>query len=445
MFRAQRAQRALPSITRALMVFAAASSCGGRPVLTAGPSRAGDGSTHEGADGGGGPPRGAGGATGACASAVECPAPASPCESAACDAGRCVVVAAVAGALVAVDDPADCFDTVCDGAGGVVKVLDLRNVPAAAGPCVVNECGPGGRVSSQPVVAGAPCGKGLCDGVGACVGCLANTDCDGAQICGEAHACAPTSCADGVQNGAESDVDCGGGACARCSDGKHCDYDADCASSLCHMSDHLCGAPTCTDKRKDGDETDVDCGGSCPPCAASAECRVDADCASRACFSAVTHRCLLDHCLDGHKDFDETDRDCGGVDCPKCTDFGACKQASDCQSGHCDQRGWCLTDTCFDGVHDGNETGVDCGGGLCAACALGQGCGIDYDCASNACDFVARTCIADACADHRRDNGETDIDCGGPTCGATCRLGQWCESNGDCAAGLTCSYGRQCQ
>lgn len=41
------------------------------------------------------------------------------------------------------------------------------------------------------------------------------------------------TCSDGIQNGAESDVDCGGGTCARCADGKKCSTRNDCASALC--------------------------------------------------------------------------------------------------------------------------------------------------------------------------------------------------------------------
>ena len=39
--------------------------------------------------------------------------------------------------------------------------------------------------------------------------------------------------------------------------------------------------PACTDKKKNGDETDVDCGGStCPACAAGKQCKVVKDCAT---------------------------------------------------------------------------------------------------------------------------------------------------------------------
>jgi hypothetical protein len=39
---------------------------------------------------------------------------------------------------------------------------------------------------------------------------------------------APRTCIDGVKDGAETDVDCGGGTCAPCGDGKACNTSADC-------------------------------------------------------------------------------------------------------------------------------------------------------------------------------------------------------------------------
>jgi hypothetical protein len=42
-------------------------------------------------------------------------------------------------------------------------------------------------------------------------------------------------------------------------------------------------APTCTDGRRNGSETGIDCGGSCGPCADGQRCRVAGDCASGRC------------------------------------------------------------------------------------------------------------------------------------------------------------------
>jgi hypothetical protein len=46
-----------------------------------------------------------------------------------------------------------------------------------------------------------------------------------------------TSCSDGLQNGSESDVDCGG-SCTRCLNGKTCTTRNDCAGALC--SGNIC-------------------------------------------------------------------------------------------------------------------------------------------------------------------------------------------------------------
>lgn len=61
-----------------------------------------------------------------------------------------------------------------------------------------------------------------------------------------ANVCAAPTCTDGIQNGNETGVDCGGPDCA------------------------ACPPPTCTDGLQNGNETGVDCGGPdcapCPPC-----------------------------------------------------------------------------------------------------------------------------------------------------------------------------------
>ncbi|MCB0760597.1 MAG: T9SS type A sorting domain-containing protein [Flavobacteriales bacterium] len=82
--------------------------------------------------------------------------------------------------------------------------------------------------------------------------------------------CAPcATCNDGIQNGNETGVDCGGDCapCATCNDGIQngnetgVDCGGDCAA-----------CPTCNDGIQNGDETGVDCGGSCAPCGGGGGC-----------------------------------------------------------------------------------------------------------------------------------------------------------------------------
>ena len=75
------------------------------------------------------------------------------------------------------------------------------------------------------------------------------------------------SCTNGIQDGSETDVDCGGasggGSCPSCPIGLDCIADQDCADGSCTYG--ICVrliAATCTDGLHDGDEQDVDCGGS---------------------------------------------------------------------------------------------------------------------------------------------------------------------------------------
>ncbi len=96
---------------------------------------------------------------------------------------------------------------------------------------------------------------------------------------------APT-CSDGIQDGDETGVDCGGS----------CDP--------CPVT------PTCFDGIQDGDETGVDCGGSCDPCP-----------------SAPT-------CFDGVQDGDETGVDCGGC-CGHCQPICPLYDLSLCDSDKC--------------------------------------------------------------------------------------------------------------
>lgn len=50
-------------------------------------------------------------------------------------------------------------------------------------------------------------------------------------------------------------------------------------------------SPTCSDNTKNGNETDVDCGGSkCPKCTPGKTCLIDADCDSGVCTDRVCQR-----------------------------------------------------------------------------------------------------------------------------------------------------------
>ncbi len=94
------------------------------------------------------------------------------------------------------------------------------------------------------------------------------------------------TCSDNIKYGSETDIDCGGACVAeskKCSDTKKCLVNADCQSNQCE--NNVCKAvPSCQNGMKDGQETDVDCGGpTCPKCGDNKDCTADTDCTGQKC------------------------------------------------------------------------------------------------------------------------------------------------------------------
>ena len=214
---------------------------------------------------------------------------------------------------VSPEDPAT-FTDYCEGELAVIGCnVDqpiAYNCAAFTGSCTDGACvniEPGGPCFDD----GPACAPGLtCEGatdtsLGTCTGELADPTCD-----------------DGVQNGDEEGVDCGG------------------ACDACEVE------PTCDDGVENGDEEGVDCGGSCDPCEGGPTCD------------------------DAEQNGDESDVDCGGGTCDACADGGTCGVADDCASGVCgEEDGLCAAPACDDGVENGDEGGIDCDGS-CDPCEM---------------------------------------------------------------------------
>jgi len=210
--------------------------------------------------------------------------------------------------------------------------------------------------------------------------CMASAEC-ASTIC-IAGRCRAISCTDGVLNGEETQVDCGGTVCRGCAPGGACVVPGDCLSGLC--TDSTCDAPDCTDSVINQDETDTDCGGTiCSACTAGEMCVADSDCDEEACDTGV---CVS--CSDGVANGIETDIDCGGMTCTdRCTTGEMCGVPSDCESGSCGG-GVCLAPTCSDGVKNGTETAIDCGGPTgdgCPRCPDFSTCTAGRDCVDGNC------------------------------------------------------------
>ncbi len=139
------------------------------------------------------------------------------------------------------------------GACGAVCALPHASTSCVDGACQLAACDPGSFDCDGDAANGCeptPCDDGAHCGDGG--------DCE-SQVC-VGGVCAAPACDDGVQNGGETDVDCGN-ECAACGDGQACDVGTDCASLVC--SGGLCQAPTCSDGVKNQGELAVDAGGPC--------------------------------------------------------------------------------------------------------------------------------------------------------------------------------------
>ncbi|TXF89450.1 hypothetical protein FUA23_10820 [Neolewinella aurantiaca] len=247
------------------------------------------------------------------------------------------------------------------------------------------------------------------------------------------------TCSDGIQNGNETGVDCGGPDCA------------------------ACPTATCSDGIQNGNETGVDCGGpDCAPCVA-AECGAGSSqfnlCIEDACNIPVNGAFCLDVTVSNFTNITglqfELEYPAANLEYTSFTSpsaLGTALQLNENADGDIraiyidsDQSGESLPDntvlaticftnetasttvievaslqvgdtdgtvigpigndgtvnaagcnggmpTCSDGIQNGNETGVDCGGPDCAACPTAT------------------------CSDGIQNGNETGVDCGGPDC-----------------------------
>ena len=321
-----------------------------------------------------------------------------------------------------------------------VLVLLLNGCGKSAPPVPVANCSDSIQNQNESDVdCGGPCGKCLNNKA-----CLSDVDCQ-SNHCASGTCQALPSCVDGFKNQDETDVDCGGKICHACLNGKVCVGDEDCDRKYC--SQGICASRpppiSCTDKFKNQDETDVDCGGSkCPKCTFGKVCSADSDCdEENTCEEKVCG--VGTSCSDHLKNGEETDIDCGGTKCKKCAIGKVCTQNYDCFSNQC-LEGKCASGsggTCRDLKKNQDETDADCGGSKCQKCQTGKMCGVAEDCQSNYCaDGKCWNAPPKSCLNTLKDGDETDVDCGGaqcPPCKASnkCRLGSDCIS-GICASGL---------
>jgi len=167
------------------------------------------------------------------------------------------------------------------GAGGEASASGGET--SASGGNTGGSGGNTGGSGGQPAIAGATSSAGV-----SAAGAAGMTD-------GAAGAESdPARCDDLQKNGDETDVDCGGRACAPCPAGDTCAMGTDCQSAIC--TNVVCQPPNCTDLALNGDETDLNCGGTCSACAQGKHCSTGDDCSTGNCTSGL---CESGTCADG--------------------------------------------------------------------------------------------------------------------------------------------------
>ncbi len=380
------------------------------------------------ASGGTGGTGGTGGVMPECAAPEDCPDTGSECIAATCEEGKCGTMGVPDGSPSTMQTAGDCKVAVCDGGGGIVTQDDDTDPFDDGQDCTLDTCN-AGTPESSPATTGTSCDDGggkVCDGAGACVECLDDGDCGVAAPKCVSHACVPASCDDGVKNGTETDVDCGGACGPTCLPSDACLAAADCAEGVC--TNNVCAMPVCSDSIENGAETDVDCGGggACPKCGPNKGCDANTDCAGNQC-TGVGGACVP-NCNDGVKNNVETGVDCGGGTCGGCGAGGPCSQDNDCVG-----TAYCMGATCT----AKKPNGTSCAGGnQCSsgACADGVCCNIACNGTCQACNLAgsAGTCTNIAV-------GQDPIDecAGAQVCdgASACKkgIGQACGASGECA------------
>jgi hypothetical protein len=326
-----------------------------------------------------------------CTKSSECPGTTTNCEAPACTSNACTTDLTPSGTPTTTNPPqvaGDCQTIECNGSGGTMSVADDADTPPPKA-CQIPAC-TSGTPSYSNASNGTACGTGLACLGGACSGCTMNSQCQPpaydtcggggtANTCG----CTPTTCAalgdtcgtpsngcggtlpcnDGLKDGNETDVDCGGNlvTCTnRCAQGKKCNITADCASGL-SCADGVCcnsacntACEACTSAKK-GQGADGVCG-------AVAAGHVDP---RGICTSSGASTC--------------------GDEGSLCNGSGACEtwpNGTVCQAATCMGATIVVkTETCVGGTcTSGGQT--DCTPYKCAAGACTTTCNVDTDCAS---------------------------------------------------------------
>ena len=224
---------------------------------------------------------------------------AADCASKLCREGECKTVAPADGTKNGDETDVDCGGSkapACADLKGCVIAADCTSIVCTAGICQAptakdgvrngDETGPdcGGSTTKAPK---CPTGQG----------CLSDADCDKVRCDTVQKKCKAAAHDDGIKNLDETGIDCGGptATVTRCPTGEGCASTGDCANVLCNTTTLVCDPPTKADGLKNGTETDIDCGGAAPTnadkCVVNKGCVAGTDCVSGGCSVGLGNKC----------------------------------------------------------------------------------------------------------------------------------------------------------
>lgn len=147
-----------------------------------------------------------------------------------------------------------------------------------------------------------------------------------------------THCANGQKDADESGVDCGGALCEKCQDDGECKDYKDCAGGFCYKNPN----DGYTDDKGVHHDPEY---GTCEVCEADSECKeTNAVCKKDPIYDEngddtgkTNNYCVVpETCSDKIRNQDETEIDCGGICGAKCKVGQVCGSSADCMSAVCE-------------------------------------------------------------------------------------------------------------
>ncbi len=247
----------------------------------------------------------------------------------------------------ACDDEDACTVDTCDMGGCVHEPVD----PNDDDVCTEDACDPATGVTNTAI-------EGCC---------RSNDECD-TGVCMD-DVCRPATCTDGVQNGTETDTDCGGD-CHACALGQMCMAGTDCDSGHC-------------------------VGGVCVECEAATDCPGDdTECQARTCES---NACGVSFTAAGTALSTQTAGDCRRQECDGSGGITDAVLDTDLP----DDMNPCTDDVCTAGTPSNPPltAGTSCSAGdsVCDGAGNCVGCITADDCPGTDTECRTRTCVANVC------------------------------------------------